>query len=73
VTYTRSNSVDELIQQVAGKAGVSPEQAKKAVETVTEYLKAKFPAFAGQIDAALQGGGNPLGGLGDKLGGLFGS
>ncbi len=66
--------MDELIQQVAGKAGISPDQAKKAVESVTEFLKGKFPAFAGQIDSALQGGGgNPLGGLGDKLGGMFGS
>ncbi len=64
--------MDELVNQVAGKAGISPEQAKKAVETVAEFLKGKFPSFAGQIDSAMQGG-NPLGGIGDKLGGLFGS
>ncbi|HEX4611422.1 MAG TPA: hypothetical protein VH092_24725 [Urbifossiella sp.] len=64
--------MDELIQQVAGRAGISPEQAKKAVESVAEFLKARVPALGGQIDALMQGGGNPLGGLGDKLGGLFG-
>jgi hypothetical protein len=66
--------VDELIQTVAGKAGISGDQAKKAIEGVAEFLKAKFPAYAGQIDAAMQGGGgNPLGGLGDRIGGMFGS
>ncbi|MBN9517660.1 hypothetical protein J0H58_03930 [bacterium] len=65
--------MDEIIQQVAGKAGISPDQARKAVESVAEFLKAKFPAFAAQIDSAVQGGGNPLAGLGDKLGGVFGS
>ncbi len=64
--------MNELIQQVAGKAGISPEQAKQAVETVTAFIKSKAPALGGQLDALMQGG-NPLGGIGDKLGGLFGS
>lgn len=65
--------MDELIQTVAGKAGISGDQAKKAIESVVEFLKGKFPQFAGQIDGVMQGGGNPLGGLGDKIGGMFGS
>jgi hypothetical protein len=40
-------------------------------------VKGKLPPqYAGQVDSLLsgQGGdGNPLGGIGDKLGGLFGS
>lgn len=68
--------MDDLIQTVASKAGISAEQAKTAVESVTAFLKEKIPALGGQIDGLLKGGGGAggaLGGLGDKIGGLFGS
>lgn len=67
--------MDELIQQVASKAGISAEQAKSAVESVTAFIKDKLPALGGQLDGLLKGGGagGALGGLGDKLGGMFGS
>jgi uncharacterized protein (DUF2267 family) len=62
--------VDEIVNQVAQRTGLSQEQAKQAVETVLNLLKERLPApIAGQIDSLLGGGGqNPLGGLGGMLG-----
>jgi hypothetical protein len=65
--------MDELINQVAQKAGISPDQAKTAVETVLDYLKEKLPApVAAQIDGVLSGKGPDLGSLAGGLGGVFG-
>jgi hypothetical protein len=67
--------MDELINLVSQRAGLSQEQARAAVTTVLDFLKQKLPApIAGQIDGLLAGGG-ALGNLGDVtkgLGGLFG-
>jgi hypothetical protein len=62
--------MDELINQVAQRTGLAPEQARQAVETVLNFLKDKLPApIASQIDSVIGGGGdNPLGGLGKILG-----
>ncbi len=66
--------MDELIQKVSERAGINAEQAKHAVEAVADFVKGKFPAWGGQIDSLLKGeGGNVLGNIGNKLGGLFGS
>jgi hypothetical protein len=62
--------VDELIQKVADKAGISPEQAKNAVNTVMEFIKTKMPGLGDQIAGLLSGGGG--GGAGDVLGNLRG-
>jgi hypothetical protein len=62
--------MDELVKLVAQKAGISQDQARKAVETVIGFLKQQLPQpLAGQIDAALEG---DLGGLTDLAGGLGG-
>jgi hypothetical protein len=64
--------MDELIELVVEKTGVSEEKARKAVETVIGYLKEKLPApIAGQIDSVLEGGG--LGDVAEGLGGLLGN
>ena len=63
--------MEELVQLVAQKTGLSEEMAQKAVETVIGYLKDKLPApISGQIDGLLSGG--ETGGLAQSLGGLFG-
>jgi hypothetical protein len=70
--------MDELINQVAQKTGISHDQAKQAAETVIGFLKDKLPApLAGQIDGALSGGASgdlnkTLGDLGGSLGGMLG-
>jgi hypothetical protein len=68
--------MDELINKVAAKTGISPEQAKTAVTTVLGFLKDKLPApIAGQIDNVMGGGESAgAGGVGDiaaKVGGFL--
>ena len=48
--------MEQLIQLVSEKAGISSEQATNAVATVSDYLKTKFPdALDKQLDSALSG------------------
>jgi uncharacterized protein (DUF2267 family) len=64
--------MDDLIKTVAAKAGISSEQAKKAVDVVMKFLKDKLPGPVGkQIEGALKGN-LPTQDIGKKLGGLFG-
>ena len=70
--------MDELIQTVADKTGISPDQAKSAIVTVIDHLKDKLPFGLGDtIESFVQGGSSSsigddiLGGLKDKIGGLF--
>jgi uncharacterized protein (DUF2267 family) len=59
--------MDELIQLVTEKAGISEAQAKTAVETVMKYMKDKLPpALADQVEAAMSGEGMASG-AGDLL------
>jgi hypothetical protein len=63
--------MEELVKLVSTKTGIPEDTARVAVETVIAYLKKKLPApIAGQIDAALEGGGlgNVTKGLGNLLG-----
>jgi hypothetical protein len=67
--------MDELINQITQRTGISADQARQAVQVVTDYLKAKLPApLAGQVDAALSGSalGDAANQAGQVLGGLFG-
>ncbi|MBN1668094.1 MAG: hypothetical protein JW862_13460 [Anaerolineales bacterium] len=64
--------MDELVELVVKKTGLPEATARKAVETVIDYLKDKLPEpIAGTLDKVLEGGsaGNLLGGLGGLLGG----
>ena len=66
--------MDELVNLVSQKTGVSEEVSKMAVETVLAYLKEKLPApIAGRIDNVLGGAGiEDLGGLVEGLGDILG-
>jgi len=65
--------VDEIVKEVAQKADVSEEVARKTVEVVVEILKEKLPTpVASQIDGILAGEadvGDIVKGIGDLLGG----
>lgn len=68
--------MEQLVQLVSEKTGLSEEKSRQAVEIVLEYLKGRLPApIAGQLDSVLEGeGGAGLDDLAKKgLGGLFGS
>lgn len=71
--------MEELIDLVSQKTGLSEEMAHKAVETVIGFLKERLPEpLAGQVEALLGGDadvGDLLGNVDDiakGLGGLFG-
>ncbi len=61
--------MDELVKLVSQKAGISPDQARTAVQTVLDFLKQKLPApVAAQIDGVLSGKGPDLGSVGKLFG-----
>jgi hypothetical protein len=68
--------MEELIQEVSEKTGISLDQAKGAIETVIDHLKDKLPMGLGdKIESFLQGGSSStddlVSGLKDKIGGFF--
>lgn len=72
--------MEELIKQVSERSGISEAQARKAVDTVMNYMRDKLPAsVSGTIDNALGGGANVAGDVADtaqnvlgNIGGMFG-
>lgn len=67
--------MDELIKRITEKTGISDDQARTAITTVTGFLKEKLPV-AGQVDNAISGAGgavvDKVGDVAAKVGGLFG-
>jgi uncharacterized protein (DUF2267 family) len=72
--------MEELIRQVSERSGISEAQARKAVDTVMNYMRDKLPAsVSGTIDGALGGSANVAGDVADTaqnvlggIGGMFG-
>ena len=70
--------MDDQINLVVQKTGISQEDARKAVEVIVSALKSKLPGpIASHLDSFISGGMNTLAGeagemLKGKLGGLFG-
>ena len=67
--------MDELVQLVVEKTGLSEEKSRQAVETVVGYLKENLPEpLAGQVDKVLSGAGDvDVEGLAQSLGGMLGN
>jgi hypothetical protein len=42
--------MQELINRLTEKAGISADQAGKAIETMKDFVKEKFPMMAGAVD-----------------------
>jgi len=40
----------ELISRLTQNAGITEEQAAKALETIKEFVKEKYPMLAGAVD-----------------------
>jgi polyhydroxyalkanoate synthesis regulator phasin len=49
--------MNELIDRLVNEANLNPEQAKKAVETIANFVKEKFPMLGGAVDQVF-GAGN---------------
>ena len=47
--------MQELIDKLTEKAGISEEQAQKAIHTIKDFIKEKFPMLAGAVDNFLPG------------------
>ena len=48
--------MQELIDQLVSKAGLTQEQAQKAAQTATEFIRSKVPPmFHGMVDSFLSG------------------
>ena len=67
--------MDQLVQQVVERTGISQEQAQQAVQVVMGFLREKLPApIASQVDGLL--GAQQAGNVADQamgaLGGMFG-
>lgn len=46
----------ELIEKLVREAGISEEQAKKAIESIADFVKEKFPMLGGAVDKIFTGG-----------------
>lgn len=66
--------MDELVQLVSEKTGLSEELSRQAIKVVMGYLKEKLPPpIAERLDDLLEGADlTDLGDLAQGLGGLFG-
>ncbi|GHT82769.1 hypothetical protein FACS1894125_5720 [Actinomycetota bacterium] len=42
--------MNELIERLVAEAGLTPEQAQKAIETIAGYVKEKFPMLGGAVN-----------------------
>jgi hypothetical protein len=60
--------VNELVNLVAQKVGITADQARGAVDTVLGFLKAKMPTgLAGQLDNVVGGATEEGEGIIDKI------
>lgn len=73
--------MNELINQITQRTGISENQAQQAVQIVTNFLKQRLPGpAAAQLDNFVSGqgsqGGKGMGGAmgqaGQNIGGMFG-
>ena len=48
--------MEELVNKIMTNAGITAEQSRKALESVKDYVKEKFPMMAGAVDKLFEGG-----------------
>lgn len=68
--------MDNLVNMVAQRTGISEDKARTAVDTVVGFIKDKAPAsLSGQIDSLIGGGqgSGEGGGIASRIGGMFGN
>lgn len=47
--------MNELIEKIVAEANITPEQAQKAIEAISSFVKEKFPMLGGAVDNLFQG------------------
>ena len=55
--------MEELINKLMENAGISQEQATKALETIKDFVKEKFPMLGGAVDNLFSSAGSSDDGL----------
>jgi hypothetical protein len=58
--------MQELIDQLAEKAGLTADQATKAIQTIKDYVKEKFPMLEGAVENLFGSNTNQPGATGDS-------
>ena len=46
----KTKTMQELIDRLKANAGITDEQATKALETIKDFVKEKFPMLGGAVD-----------------------
>jgi hypothetical protein len=65
--------MEELLNKVVEKTGLPLDKAQGAIDAVMDFLKEKLPEpIVSQIEKFMEGGGDALGGVTDKLGDVTG-
>jgi hypothetical protein len=65
--------MNELINQLTQRTGISQQQAQQCVQIVANFLKQRLPGPAAtQLDNFISGQGGSMGQAGQNVGGMFG-
>jgi polyhydroxyalkanoate synthesis regulator phasin len=56
VHKNKTTTMQELIDRLVNETGVTPEQAKKSIDTIANFVKEKFPMLGGAVDQLFSGG-----------------
>lgn len=48
--------MQELIDKLTREAGITPEQATKAIQSIAGFVKEKFPMLGGAVDQIFSAG-----------------
>ena len=48
--FIKTENMKEIVDKLVEKSGITEEQAHKALETIKDYVKEKFPMMAGAVD-----------------------
>jgi polyhydroxyalkanoate synthesis regulator phasin len=67
--------MQELIDRLMAKAGITAEQAQHVLDTVKDYVKEKFPMLEGAVENVFKDattkGEDLVGGIKDKMEGFL--
>lgn len=61
---TKYKEMNEILERLETEANLTPQQAQKAIETIANYVKEKFPMLGGAVDQIFTSGGSGFGGFG---------
>ena len=50
--------MNEILERLETEANLTPEQAQKAIETIANYVKEKFPMIGGAVVQIFTSGGS---------------